>query len=122
MKTQTSSFHNYCGNVDGAKLAVCRHGSRWRAFAELAAGLVGLLLGGAGRSGQNVWTNTAGGNWNVPAHWNSNQVTAPADDAVITTHCIWRFFDPTATIFAKRFIGRNNWRKCRPSFQPAINL
>lgn len=31
------------------------------------------------------WTNTAGGNWNVPANWNPNRVPSTNDTAVITS-------------------------------------
>ncbi len=32
-----------------------------------------------------TWTNTAGGDWNVPANWQPNQVPGAADMALITT-------------------------------------
>ena len=32
-----------------------------------------------------VWTNTAGGNWNVAANWSPNRVPGAADTALITT-------------------------------------
>src|SRR5437899_1377385 len=31
-----------------------------------------------------TWTNTAGGNWNVPANWNPNQVPGSNDTANVT--------------------------------------
>ena len=33
-----------------------------------------------------VWTNTAGGNWNVTANWSPNQLPTVADDVFITNN------------------------------------
>ena len=44
-----------------------------------------LATGGSTRAATFVWTNTAGGNWNVPANWQPNQVPGAADTASITT-------------------------------------
>ena len=46
--------------------------------------LAGMHLSGPVQAAQIVWTNTAGGNWNVAANWSPNQVPGSADDAVIT--------------------------------------
>jgi subtilase family serine protease len=46
-----------------------------------------LLLGlssGPSRAATLVWTNVAGGQWNVSANWTPNQIPAAADDAYIT--------------------------------------
>src|SRR5206468_1733711 len=36
------------------------------------------------RAAEVVWTNVAGGNWNVSANWSPNQVPLASDNAYIT--------------------------------------
>ncbi len=58
-------------------------GVRLSGIALFAASLlVGSL---ASRAASITWTNTGGGNWNVPANWSPNQVPGAADTALVTT-------------------------------------
>jgi hypothetical protein len=69
------------------------------AFGGLAVLLAGVLLGGSGRAAQIVWTNTAGGNWNLASNWNPNQVPRSTDDAFITNNGTYTVtLDASATV------------------------
>jgi len=43
-----------------------------------------LFHGSVGKAATMTWTNTSGGNWSVPANWNTHLVPGAADVAVIT--------------------------------------
>jgi hypothetical protein len=45
--------------------------------------LAGLFLINSMQAAEMVWTNTSGGNWNVAANWNPNQVPGGADDVAV---------------------------------------
>src|SRR5262245_27253651 len=46
-----------------------------------------------------TWTNVNGGNWNVAANWNPNQVPGDADNAVITANGTYTVtLDMSATV------------------------
>ncbi len=79
MKTRTKPFQKHRSIFSTTGL---RQQSR-RIIAGLAVLLAGVLLGGSAPAAQIVWTNTAGGYWNIAANWNPNQVPTSADDAVI---------------------------------------
>src|SRR5882672_3858634 len=53
---------------------------------RLVISLVGFLLGAAvtSNSATLVWTNSAGGVWNVATNWSPNQIPTAADQALIT--------------------------------------
>ncbi len=80
MKTRIKSSLNNFHNFSAASL--CQRSRR--TIGGLVVLLAGMHLSGAVQAAQIVWTNTAGGNWNVAANWNPNQVPTSADDAVIT--------------------------------------
>ena len=48
-------------------------------------GLILLFTAGSSSAATITWTNTAGGNWNVAANWNPNQIPGSNDTAEITT-------------------------------------
>ena len=80
MKTQTKSslnnFHIFLA------ASVCQRSRR--TIGGLVVLLAGMHLSGSVQAAQIVWTNTAGGYWNVATNWSPNQVPSSADDAVIT--------------------------------------
>jgi hypothetical protein len=43
-----------------------------------------LHIGRATPAATITWTNTAGGNWNLPTNWNPNQVPGGGDSAVLS--------------------------------------
>ena len=45
-------------------------------------------FGGDGQAAVLVWTNTAGGHWNVAANWRPNQVPSANDTAAITNYAV----------------------------------
>src|SRR5262245_49801279 len=53
---------------------------------RLLLSLLGVFLGTAvnSKSATLVWTNTAGGVWNVAANWSPNQVPVAADQVLVT--------------------------------------
>jgi len=51
---------------------------------RLRGALAFVLLTGVASGADLVWTNLAGGNWNLAANWSPNQVPAAADNAFIT--------------------------------------
>ncbi len=79
MKTQTKSILNKLRIFIAASF--CQRSCR--ILRGLAVVLAGMCLSGSVQAAQIVWTNTAGGYWNVAANWNPNQVPTSADDAVI---------------------------------------
>ena len=56
----------------------------WRPL--LSALLASMAFTMTARAATIIWTNTAGGNWNVAANWNPQQVPGAADDPCITNN------------------------------------
>ena len=64
----------------------------------LAASLLLAFAGDYARSATITWTNTAGGNWNTAANWNSNSVPGSGDIAVITNNAITVTLNTSPTV------------------------
>ncbi len=63
-----------------------RHKSLSQQSLRFAVAIMFLTMLCSTRALTIVWTNTAGGNWNVTNNWNPNQVPGAADTAVITNN------------------------------------
>lgn len=60
------------------------------------------------RAATLVWTNTAGGAWNVAAYWSPNAVPAAADDAFITNVGTYTVTVNAAAVCGNLTVGSND--------------
>jgi hypothetical protein len=67
--------------------------------------IAGILLCAAAPAADIVWTNTAGGNWNVAANWSPNQVPTASDTAWITNNGTYTVTLDTSAIVASLALG-----------------
>jgi len=76
----------------------------WRST-SLAAALLTWTIG-LSRAADIVWTNTAGGNWNVAANWSPNLAPGASDNAFITNSGNYTVtLNVTATVLGLRVGG-----------------
>jgi hypothetical protein len=101
MKTQTKSFLNNFRIFIAASL--CQQSRR--TLGGLAVLLAGLHWSGSVQAADIVWTNTAGGNWNVAANWFPNQVPTASDTAWITNNGIYTVTLNVSTNIAGLWLG-----------------
>jgi hypothetical protein len=62
-----------------AQNRLCFLAGGWRGFVACLAASISFCA--MTRAADIVWTNTAGGNWNVAANWNPNQAPSTNDTA-----------------------------------------
>ncbi len=91
----------------------------------LTAGLAAALLMsviGVAHTAEIVWTNTAGGNWNVAVNWSPNQVPSAADHAVITNAGIYTVNLDVNVIVASLVLGAESGQQTLTNFNRTITL
>lgn len=67
-----------------------------------------IVLSGYAQGASAIWTNTAGGNWNVAANWNPNTVPTPNDAAIIDTHGTRTVFVISSVMINTLLMGGSN--------------
>jgi hypothetical protein len=86
-------------------------------------GLLFALLVAAGASAAEiVWTNTAGGNWNVAANWSPNRLPAADDTAVITNDGTYTVTLNTSPTIAGLILGGASGRQTFAMSANTLNL